>query len=962
MSEPSSERPAPLRPVHVAHWLDDPPTVGAILVSRNGATWLPKVLGSFSRMYQAPDVWRAVDVESTDGSAQLVRDSFGADRVIRAPRGTGFGQAVALAVEAMPRTDWLWLLHDDATVLPGTLSGLLDVATSADDIAVVGPKIREWPSLRRLVEVGVTITGTGVRDTGLEPGEPDAGQHDRPRDVLAVNTAGMLVRRDVFDELGGFDADLPMYFDDVDLGWRVARAGYRVRTAPGGVIFHAESGGRGTRRRAAGDLPAWERRRAALWTLLVNSGPVAFWWQSVRLFVGTLLRCLGLLVAKDPEAAGDELLALRSAYLHPVRMFRARRRRAATARRGPRAVRPLLAPWWLPYRHGYDVVRGAVVALVRPEAIETVGRRSTVLDQAPEEVEELDDGPSWWRQRPWFTTVGVLTVLALVAGRSLLGGLVHGVEGGALPRSPQSADAWWTLVLGGERATGLADAVPPLFAFPLAVVATPVWFRPDLVVTLLMLLAVPLAALTAHRLGRLITERRVARTIWALGYGALVAAVGAVPEGRLGAVVALVLAPVVVNVAWQLAEQPQWRTALRLGLCIALSAAFAPETLVLSAAGLALLWWLEGRWVSRQLVVAAVVPVVLLGPWLVARAAVPWRWWWEAGRPVPGTESVLEIVAGRAGGVGAPWWLSVPVVVLGVVALVPARTRSAVRTCWIVGLLCLALALVGHVTSFSASVGRVEISPWVGVPAVLWIASLGTAVLVASPELVARARPVATLVVVAALVLPVGVGVWWLGRGASDPLDDQAASQVPAFLADRPGQTLVLDASGPDQVGYRLVSGRGGYLGEEALAPSADDLAPVTSAVRSLLARATEADVDALSAAGVSAVYLPDAASSPEVAQRIDAAPSLEQTGSDRPGARAWVFVAAPTLDRVDVPWWRQGLSWAQVVVWLVAAALTAPVRRRADEEDPADDAGTDEPVDLVAVPVPQDSGQVGSR
>ncbi len=105
------------------HWLDDPPTVGAILVAHNGATWLPKVLASFAQMFYAPTTWRVVDVSSTDGSADLLRDSFGAERITYAPSGTGFGEAVRLGLESMPRTDWIWLLHDDSSVLPGTLSG-----------------------------------------------------------------------------------------------------------------------------------------------------------------------------------------------------------------------------------------------------------------------------------------------------------------------------------------------------------------------------------------------------------------------------------------------------------------------------------------------------------------------------------------------------------------------------------------------------------------------------------------------------------------------------------------------------------------------------------------------------------------------------------------------------------------------------------------------------------------------
>ncbi|MFI5427582.1 glycosyltransferase [Aeromicrobium sp. UC242_57] len=202
----------------------------------------------------------------------LLRDSFGSDRITYAPSGTGFGEAVRRGVAELPRTDWIWLLHDDASVLPGTLAGLLDTATSAPDIAAVGPKIREWPSLRRLLEVGLTVTATGTRETGLETGEPDAGQHDRPRDVLAVNTAGILIRRDVWDELDGFDPQLPLYFDDIDFGWRLARAGYRTVTAPSAIIFHAESSRRGQRPpplatcragRNAGrrSTPRWSTRR-----------------------------------------------------------------------------------------------------------------------------------------------------------------------------------------------------------------------------------------------------------------------------------------------------------------------------------------------------------------------------------------------------------------------------------------------------------------------------------------------------------------------------------------------------------------------------------------------------------------------------------------------------------------------------------------------------------------------------
>lgn len=57
----------------------------------------------------------------------------------------------------------------------------------------------------------MAITADGRRVTGLERWEHDQGQHDGTRDVLAVSSAGMLIRRDIWDGLGGFDPQLPLF-------------------------------------------------------------------------------------------------------------------------------------------------------------------------------------------------------------------------------------------------------------------------------------------------------------------------------------------------------------------------------------------------------------------------------------------------------------------------------------------------------------------------------------------------------------------------------------------------------------------------------------------------------------------------------------------------------------------------------------------------------------------------------
>ena len=169
--------------------------VVALVVSHDGARWLPSVIGGLQGQRTHPARVVAVDTGSKDGSADLLEAAFGADAVVHAPSSTSFPAAVRLGLEAAGDPEWVWILHDDANPAPDALAALLAAAEADPEADVLGPKLREWPSLRRLLEVGVTISGTGRRETGLERSEYDQGQHDDVRTVLAVNTAGMLVRR-----------------------------------------------------------------------------------------------------------------------------------------------------------------------------------------------------------------------------------------------------------------------------------------------------------------------------------------------------------------------------------------------------------------------------------------------------------------------------------------------------------------------------------------------------------------------------------------------------------------------------------------------------------------------------------------------------------------------------------------------------------------------------------------------
>ena len=296
-------------------------SVAALLVSHDGERWLPAVIEGLRRQRVRPDRLVAIDTGSRDASVGLLEDAFGA--VVRAPSSTTFPGAVTLGLQhladAGEAPEWVWILHDDANPEPDALAALLEAAADDPAADVLGPKLREWPSLRRLLELGVTISGTGRRETGLERGEYDQGQHDTVRPVLAVNTAGMLVRRRVLEELGGFDTQLPIFGNDIDFGWRAATAGHRTVIVPQAVVFHAEAAHRGIRRTPlTGRHTHYQERRAALYTLLVNSRARTLPFQVVRLGLGTLLRVLGFLLVRSVGQALDELAALASLYSSPL--------------------------------------------------------------------------------------------------------------------------------------------------------------------------------------------------------------------------------------------------------------------------------------------------------------------------------------------------------------------------------------------------------------------------------------------------------------------------------------------------------------------------------------------------------------------------------------------------------------------------------------------------------------------
>ncbi|WP_205471204.1 glycosyltransferase family 2 protein [Nocardioides sp. SYSU D00038] len=948
--------------------------VALLLVSHDGARWLPQVLTGIAEQTAPVAHAVAVDTGSTDGSADLVAAApgpLGAAPVEVLPADTGFPAAVAhgLAVlrERGLAPEWVWILHDDARPDPGALAALLAAAAAHPDVDLLGPQLREWPSLRRLLELGVTISGTGRRETGLERGEYDQGQYVEPRPVLAVNSAGLLVRRSVLEALGGYDEQLPVFGNDLDLGWRAAAAGHRTLAVPAAVVFHAEAAHRGLRRTPlTGTHTHFQERRAALWTLLANGRARSLPWRVVRLVVGTVLRALGFLLVRAPRQAGDEVAALASVLASPGTLLRARRRRRS--RRGdpdPDAVGRLLAPWWLPYRHGLDFVtdvlgafsqqaadvadrRRAAAAQADPSSF--AARRAERLEAAADEDEIAETGlVVRFLTNPVAVALAVLVALALVGARDAFGQ----VAGGGLSPAPSGLGSWWSLLVDARHPVGPGTPVPaPAYLLPLTLLALPLGADPGVAVSALLVLAVPVSVWGAWRLlrvvGRLATEQGAPRwlILWGAATYALVPVVaGAWGDGRLGPVATAVLLPWLAHAALGFADPEadrRWRAGFRTGVLLAVVTAFTPLAwpfalvlgLVVVTTALRLMPSLtRDRTVWGPPATAiGLVPVLLLPWWLPAlvhRAAEGLLL--DAGRlPAPRTAG-LELVLGRVGGLdgpGAPWWLGVVLPVLALLALLPRRSRVGVLICWVVALVTVVVAALA--STLTLDLAAVSVPPGLGALLVVVQGTFVVAVVLGTLGLLGgsahrRRRLVALPALVATTATLAGLG-WWVATG-SETLHDDTDAGIPAYMvqtatAGAEHGILVVRGSVDDGLTYVVRRGDGVTLGEdEVLALTSEDRR-LTDHVAALTGRPTEDAVRDLAGDGIEYVVLP-APADPDVAAVLDGVTGLVQASAEDRATRAWRVDESLPTDGRDLG---GSTSPLRLVLLLVQAAAVVTV------------------------------------
>lgn len=269
------------------------PEISVIIVNWNCRELLRACLESLARQAGTAFEVIVVDNGSDDGSLDMVRSEFRerlSMRVIANPENRGFCAANNQGIAAS-RGTLVALLNNDAEAETGWLAALRRPFLDGPWVGMAASKILVYEDPKRIDKAGHLIYPDG-QNRGRGTGEIDRGQYDALRETLWPDGCAAMYKREMLEQIGGFDEDFFAYADDAELGLRARIAGWRCVYVPEAVVRHRRGStlGLGSAQR----LELIERNRILLaaklfpWSLLWLNGPyylarvIAGIWAAAR--------------------------------------------------------------------------------------------------------------------------------------------------------------------------------------------------------------------------------------------------------------------------------------------------------------------------------------------------------------------------------------------------------------------------------------------------------------------------------------------------------------------------------------------------------------------------------------------------------------------------------------------------------------------------------------------------------
>ena len=478
---------------------------------------------------------------------------------------------------------WIWLLHDDSAPEKAALQELLQVVERSPSAALVGPKQLSWQNPRQILQLGLTLAPNGDLFT-LVAGELDQGQHDSLDDVLAVGTAGVLLKTEVYQQLGGLDPKAPPLAADIDLSIRARLAGHRVLVAPRAKVIHAALALSGQRPRGWLRVsPKAAIRRAEIHLKLTYNSAFStfFYWLFLPLLA--LARSISALVVKRPDRIVPEIGASIWGWFTILARLSSRRRMAKNRTFAFSKLNSLRADW------------RQVRASRRAKA-----DANNFVDTESDESGSGAGDQGEPRGKGLFESKSILIALALlILSASWWPRNIAAVGGGLLPLGQNWIDVF-NRAGASYQHIGIGFIAPSdPFVWVLTAISALTFWAPSLSVAMLMLLVKPLAFIAFFKLASNVTRSTLARNVAALVYALWPVVLEFQNEARLPILIAYLALPWFANAVIRVAgfgdrsarasAQQRVTWVALAGLLLAVIAASAPIAGLISIFGLGLI-------------------------------------------------------------------------------------------------------------------------------------------------------------------------------------------------------------------------------------------------------------------------------------------------------------------------------------------------------------------------------------
>ena len=336
-------------------------TIAVVVVTWNRRDLLRSCLQSLTRQkLEQPLEVIVVDNGSDDGSPDMALREFPGNpafrlSVIRNQGNRGFCAANNQGFAASD-SEFVALLNNDAEAEPEWLSALVHAFEGRPDVGMAASKILVHGDPRRIDKTGHLIYPDG-QNRGRGSGEWDTGQYDRIEEVLWPDGCAAMYRREMLDQIGGFDEDFFAYADDAELGLRARIAGWKCLYMPAARVLHHRGATLGVRSERR--LVLIERNRVLLaaklfpWSLLWLNGAYYLARLAAGLWAATTHKGE---VGRFPGSSGKFRVALSLlkgdlAALKLLPKMLAKRRSISRIRKlSPREVRALILEHRIPLK------------------------------------------------------------------------------------------------------------------------------------------------------------------------------------------------------------------------------------------------------------------------------------------------------------------------------------------------------------------------------------------------------------------------------------------------------------------------------------------------------------------------------------------------------------------------------------------------------------------------------------